>query len=158
MGCAAENDRQGNVIFKIVPYCLIADVVRMFLRGETDFSLYRTKAMWIALSFILAELLHSVSTTLSHQATFAVLANIRKMCCDKLARVSLGYVKDTPSGTFKNIMVERIDSIETTLAHIVPEFTSNLLRSKITSSSVVRTQAMRRSSRRQKRHAAMILS
>ena len=33
----------------------------------------------------------------------------------------LGYVKDTPSGTFKNIMVERIDSIETTLAHIVPE-------------------------------------
>lgn len=39
----------------------------------------------------------------------------------------LGYVKDTPSGTFKNIMVERIDSIETTLAHIVPEFTSNLL-------------------------------
>lgn len=36
-------------------------------------------------------------------------------------------MKDTPSGTFKNIMVERIDSIETTLAHIVPEFTSNLL-------------------------------
>lgn len=117
----------GNVVFKIVPYFLIADVVRMFLRGETGFSLYLTKAMWIALSFILAELLHSVSTTLSHQATFAVLANIRKMCCDKLARVSLGYVKDTPSGTFKNIMVERIDSIETTLAHIVPEFTSNLL-------------------------------
>ena len=64
---------------------------------------------------------------MSHKATFAVLANIRKSCCDKLARVPLGYVKDTPSGTFKNIMVERIDSIETTLAHIVPEFTSNLL-------------------------------
>lgn len=36
-------------------------------------------------------------------------------------------VKDTPSGSFKNIMVERIDSIETTLAHVVPEFTSNML-------------------------------
>ncbi len=117
----------GNVILKIIPYLLIADVVRMFLSGETSFSSYLIKAALIALSFIAAELFHSVSTTLSHKATFAVLANIRKMCCDKLAKVSLGYVKDTPSGTFKNIMVERIDSIETTLAHIVPEFTSNLL-------------------------------
>lgn len=76
---------------------------------------------------MIAELFHSLSTTCSHKATFAVLSNIRKSCCDKLARVPLGYVKDKPSGSFKNIMVERIDSIETTLAHVVPEFTSNLL-------------------------------
>ena len=117
----------GNVIFKILPYFIIADVVKLFLNGEKEFEIYLAKAILIALSFIIAELLHSLSTALSHKATFAVLANIRKSCCDKLARVPLGYVKDTPSGTFKNIMVERIDSIETTLAHIVPEFTSNLL-------------------------------
>ena len=51
---------------------------------------------------------------------------IRDRCLDKLARVPLGYVKDTSSGSFKNIIVERVDSMETTLAHIVPEFTSNL--------------------------------
>ena len=117
----------GNVILKIIPYFLIADVVRMFLGGEKEFSQYMIKAGLIAISFIVAELMHSASTTLSHKATFSVLADIRKMCCDKLGKVSLGYVKDTPSGTFKNILVERIDSIETTLAHIVPEFTSNLL-------------------------------
>ena len=117
----------GNVILKIIPYFMIADVVRMLLNGKTELSAYLIKAALIALSFIAAELLHSASTTLSHKATFEVLSNIRKMCCDKLARVSLGFVKDTPSGSFKNIMVERIDSIETTLAHIVPEFTSNLL-------------------------------
>ena len=117
----------GNVIFKILPYFIIADVVKLFLNGEKEFKTYLAKAVLIALSFIIAELLHSLSTALSHKATFAVLANIRKFCCDKLARVPLGYVKDTSSGTFKNIMVERIDSIETTLAHIVPEFTSNLL-------------------------------
>ena len=117
----------GNVILKLIPYFLIADVVRMILGSEAELSRYLIKAALIALSFIAAELLHSASTTLSHKATFEVLSNIRKMCCDKLARVSLGFVKDTPSGSFKNIMVERIDSIETTLAHIVPEFTSNLL-------------------------------
>ena len=117
----------GNVILKIIPYFLIADVVRLFLGGEKELSQYLMKALLIAISFIAAELLHSASTTLSHKATFSVLADIRKMCCDKLGKVSLGYVKDTSSGTFKNILVERIDSIETTLAHIVPEFTSNLL-------------------------------
>lgn len=117
----------GSVIFKVIPYFMIAEVVKMFLDGNREFKAYLVKAVWIALSFILAELLHSLSTALSHKATFTVLANIRKACCEKLARVPLGYVKDTSSGTFKNILVERIDSIETTLAHIVPEFTSNLL-------------------------------
>ncbi len=117
----------GSVIFKVIPYFMIADVVKMFLDSNREFKAYLVKAVWIALSFILAELLHSLSTALSHKATFTVLANIRKTCCEKLARVPLGYVKDTSSGTFKNILVERIDSIETTLAHIVPEFTSNLL-------------------------------
>ena len=117
----------GSVIFKVIPYFMIADVVKMFLDGNREFKAYLVKAVWIALSFILAELLHSISTALSHKATFTVLANIRKTCCEKLAWVPLGYVKDTSSGTFKNILVERIDSIETTLAHIVPEFTSNLL-------------------------------
>lgn len=117
----------GNVILKIIPYFLIADVVRLFLNEDKNLMNYLVKAVLIALSFIAAELFHSVSTTISHKATFSVLSDIRKMCCDKLARVPLGYVKDTSSGTFKNIIVERIDSIETTLAHIVPEFTSNLL-------------------------------
>ena len=117
----------GSVIFKVIPYFMIADVVKMFLDSNREFKAYLVKAVWIALSFILAELLHSLSTALSHKATFTVLANIRKTCCEKLARIPLGYVKDTSSGTFKNILVERIDSIETTLAHIVPEFTSNLL-------------------------------
>ena len=39
----------------------------------------------------------------------------------------LGQVKDTPSGALKNIIVERVDSIETALAHVLPEFTANLL-------------------------------
>ena len=115
------------MICKIIPYFIIADVVKMFLNGSRNFNNYMHDAILIAISFIIAELFHSLSTTLSHKATFTVLANIRKACCDKLARVPLGYVKDTSSGTFKNIMVERIDSIETTLAHIIPEFTSNLL-------------------------------
>ena len=116
-----------NVILKIVPYFFVADIVKMYLDGNRSFNDYLLKAVFTAISFIIAELCHSISTAVSHKATFAVISDIRTKCCDKLARVSLGYVKDTPSGIFKNIIMERIDSIETTLAHIVPEFTSNLL-------------------------------
>ncbi|MBQ7707935.1 MAG: ABC transporter ATP-binding protein, partial [Lachnospiraceae bacterium] len=56
-----------------------------------------------------------------------VLAGIRKQLCEKLSRIPLGSVLDDNSGSYKNIIVERVDSMETTLAHIVPEFTSNIL-------------------------------
>ena len=52
----------GNVIFKIFPYFIIADVVKLFLSGEKEFEPYLAKAVFIALSFIIAELLHSLST------------------------------------------------------------------------------------------------
>lgn len=116
-----------NVAFKIIPYFLIGQVIAALLSGERDTAFYVTRVTLVAVSFVAAEIFHSLSTGCSHKATFTVLATIRKRCLDKLARVPLGYVKDTPSGTFKNIIVERVDSIETTLAHILPEFTSNLL-------------------------------
>ena len=72
-------------------------------------------------------MLHSVSTSLSHHATFHVLANTRTRLLDKLATLPLGTVLDRASGSYKNIIVERVDSIETTLAHLLPEMTANIV-------------------------------
>ena len=116
-----------NVAFKIFPYFIIGNVIAKLLLGERDIEFYIIQVVFIAVSFVLSEIFRSISTSCSHKATFAVLAEIRKQCLDKLARVPLGYAKDTSSGTFKNIIVERVDSMETTLAHIIPEFTSNML-------------------------------
>ena len=38
----------GNVIFKILPYFIIADVVKLFLNGEKEFEIYLAKAVLIA--------------------------------------------------------------------------------------------------------------
>jgi ATP-binding cassette subfamily B protein len=81
----------------------------------------------MALFFVLDRLFHAFSTTLSHQATFEVLANVRRRLTKKLSRMPLGDVLDESSGTYKNIIVERVDSIETTLAHMIPEVTSNFI-------------------------------
>lgn len=111
----------------IVPYVIMGDIVTRLIGGDREWSGYLCSGLIMAALWLGRVIFHALSTTCSHKATFHVLGNIRKRVCDKLARVPLGVVKDTPSGSLKNIIVERIDSIETTLAHILPEFTANLL-------------------------------
>ena len=115
-----------GVLCGIAPYFFIADIIKKLLAGTRVFGVFAADLVLIMLFWALRVVLHAVSTSLSHKATFRVLAEIRKRCCDKLARLPLGSVLDIPSGSLKNTLVERIDSIETTLAHIVPEFTGNL--------------------------------
>jgi ATP-binding cassette subfamily B protein len=111
----------------IAPYILIADIVKKLLSGVRDWNVYFHDCAIIAAFWLGNALFHMFSTSLSHIATFNVLANIRKRLCDKLSRVPLGSVLDMPSGSLKSILIERIDSMETTLAHILPEWTSNLV-------------------------------
>jgi len=116
-----------GVFCALTPYFLIGNMVKELLNGRTEFSYYLNQCLWLALFWTARVLFHAASTTLSHKATFHVLSTIRQRVCDKLYKLPLGYVCDTPSGSIKNVIVERIDSIETTLAHILPEFTGNLL-------------------------------
>ncbi len=116
-----------GVICAIAPYYALSKIVVGLMGGEKALAYYLG---WIGISLLLwlmRTVLHGASTTLSHAATFQVIAEVRRRICQKLARLPMGYLLDTPSGTMKNIIVERVDSIETTLAHIVPEVTANLL-------------------------------
>ncbi|MBP5575473.1 MAG: ABC transporter ATP-binding protein, partial [Treponema sp.] len=115
------------VACSLAPYIIIADIVKKLLEGVRDWNVYLRECAITAAFWIGNAVFHMISTTVSHVATFNVLANIRKKLCDKLARVPLGSVLEIPSGTLKNILIERIDSMETTLAHIDPEWTSNLI-------------------------------
>lgn len=116
-----------GVILRLLPYFVIGDVVCRLSKGERDLVSFARRVLLIALLFAAGEIFHGLSTTLSHRATFHILGALRKACLEKLCRVPLGYVKNRSSGDLKNVLVERIDSIETTLAHIIPEFTANLI-------------------------------
>ncbi len=116
-----------SVLAGFIPYIFMANIVRGLLEKTADFPYCLTQCLWMALFFVLNRLFHAASTTMSHKATFEVLANVRRRLTKKLARMPLGDVLDESSGTYKNIIVERVDSIETTLAHMIPEFTSNLI-------------------------------
>ena len=116
-----------GVAFSIAPYFVVIGIVQGLMGGVKDFSFYLSRCLIMAALWLGRVLFHALSTTTSHKATFAVLGEIRKRCMEKLTRMPLGTVLEQSSGALKNTLIERIDSIETTLAHIVPEFTANLL-------------------------------
>ncbi len=116
----------------MVPYFCVAQIVLALLRGETAISFYSFYCIIAAGAWLLRYLFHGISTTLSHKATFAVISEVRLRLTKKLTRLPMGYLLDTPSGRLKNILVERVDSIETTLAHVVPEMGGNILISAAT--------------------------
>ena len=110
----------------IVPYYFIARIVKALLAGSTDKGAYITDCVIILVLWLGRSLFHALSTANSHLATFHTLAVIRKKALDKLAKMPLGDVISQPSGALKSTIVERIDSIETTLAHVLPEFTTGI--------------------------------
>jgi ATP-binding cassette subfamily B protein len=116
-----------GVAASFIPYILIADIVDNLLKGNMEAGYYLNRVILMAVFWIIRILMHNFSTTLSHVATFTVLGTIREELCTKLSKIPLGSVLDDNSGSYKNIIVERVDSMETTLAHIIPEFTANLL-------------------------------
>jgi ATP-binding cassette subfamily B protein len=115
-----------GVAFSLAPYALMGDMVKKLLSGEQDFNIYLAEGLVMATFWILRVLFHTLSTRTSHKTTFKLIGNVRIALADKLSRLPLGTVQGMPSGALKNIICERTDSMEPTLAHVVPEFTANL--------------------------------
>ena len=116
-----------GVACSLIPYFIIIRIITALVNGKAELSHCLTICAWMAAFWILRYVLHSLSTSLSHHATFYVLARTRTRLLDKLAALPLGTVLDRSSGSYKNIIVERVDSIETTLAHLLPEMTANIV-------------------------------
>ena len=111
----------------LIPYFAVARMIIALLGSGGELAYYIIWCGVAAVGFVLKTLFANISTTLSHKATFAVISEVRYKLTSKLTRVPMGYILDIPSGRLKTIMVEKVDSIEPTLAHVLPEMTSNLL-------------------------------
>lgn len=116
-----------GVAGSIVPYYAAGRMLAGVLEGVRDLSFYVPWLAVAACSYAVYIVAHHASTAISHKATFNTISRIRRLVAAKLTRVPLGYVLDTPSGRLKNVLVERVDAVETPLAHMVPEMTSNML-------------------------------
>ena len=110
----------------MVPYFAAARIIALLLAGETALSAYTTWLLTALCGFWLRTVLYNSALAVSHKATFSILKTIRQQLLAKLPKLPLGTVLDTSSGKFKQTIVDQVESMETTLAHLFPEMTANI--------------------------------
>ena len=111
----------------MLPYFAAAQIIIGLLSGRTGYGFYATWCLVALAGFCLRALLYALALSMSHKATFSILKEIRERILQKLPKMPLGTVVDTPSGEMKQIIVDQVESMERPLAHLLPEMTSNLL-------------------------------
>lgn len=111
----------------MIPYFAVSYVIREMLRGTSDFSVYILYGV-IALLGQLGRLLFStISTNVAHETSFGIIRNIREAITEKLSKVPMGYILNTPSGKFKTLFVDTVEKIEVPISHMIPEITAGIL-------------------------------
>ena len=66
-----------GVACSLIPYFIIIKIITALVNGTAELSRCLVLCAWMAGFWVLRYVLHSVSTSLSHHATFCVLANTR---------------------------------------------------------------------------------
>lgn len=110
----------------IVPYFAAAKIIALLLAGEKVLQTYITWFLTALVCYWLRTVLYNGALSISHKATFNILKMIRQLLLAKLPKLPLGTVLDTSSGQFQQTIVDQVDSMETTLAHLFPEMTANI--------------------------------
>ena len=114
-------------LFGMVPFLAIAKLIEKIYQSEASF---RT-VFYLTLIALCGQILKGIftlySTITSHKATFHILKNIRSLVAEKMLRVPMGVMIDTPIGKFKNLIVDIVSKLEDSMAHFMPEITSSIV-------------------------------
>ena len=111
----------------MAPYFAAAKIIVLLLAGEKAFAAYLPWLLTTLGGYLIRTLLYNGALGISHKATFNILKIIRQKLLAKLPRLPLGTVMDTSSGKLKETIVDQVDGMETTLAHLFPEMTANIV-------------------------------
>ena len=114
------------VLCGLASYGVIGILCGLIFDNDTQTSTLFLIIGFAALCKILNAVLLNLSTGISHKAAYRTLKDIRIALSEKMMRLPLGFFEKTGSGRLKTIIVDRVEEIEKTLAHFLPEMTANL--------------------------------
>jgi len=111
----------------IVPYFGVYQIIVLFFRGEPA---ARSILFWgavCAAGYIVKILFYGIAMSLSHRCAYKILENIRLAIAGRLMRAPLGVTLGKTAGSLKSTIVDKVETLELPLAHIIPEGISNLI-------------------------------
>lgn len=115
-----------GVFAGIVPYWCIYKIITLFVNKNITLNQILHYCIIAVLGYGVRYLFHGISTTLSHFSAYKILENIRLSLAKKLIDAPLGYVLGESVGKLKSVIVDRVETIELPLAHVIPECISNI--------------------------------
>lgn len=116
-----------SVFGGFIPYLACYQIILLFFEQDPSLT---TVMPWIMIclgGYAIKLIFYGISTTLSHISAYQILENIRLSIAEKLIQAPLGEILAIPTGHMKNIIIDRVETIELPLAHMIPEGISNLL-------------------------------
>lgn len=116
-----------GVISNLFIYIILSRMIVALIDGGITINYYLHHILWIFACLVIKESVMTLSTMISHATTYHIIRDIRKDLMDKLFKMPLGDILSESSGKLKDIIVNQVDNTETTLAHIIPEMTANIL-------------------------------
>ncbi|BDB02199.1 ABC transporter ATP-binding protein [Clostridium botulinum] len=116
-----------SVIGGLLPYVGVYQIIILFFNGRQTVKDILFWSVICLAGYVVKLVFYAISTTLAHFSAYTILENMRLKIADRLMKAPLGTVLNQPIGKIKNIIVDRVETIELPLAHIIPEGISNLL-------------------------------
>ena len=116
-----------SVAAGLIPYLGAYKIISLFFDEMETLSEVYFWAGICLLGYIAMLFFHGISTTLSHISAYTILEGMRKRMADKIMRSPLGSVLNQPIGDLKNQIVDRVETIERPIAHLIPEILPSLL-------------------------------
>ena len=113
-------------LFGIVPFLMVALLADELYRGTATIQRVLFFCGIAAICQLIKMLLTWRSSLMSHKISFTILKNIREAITDRMAKVPMGIMLETPTGAFKNLIVDNVAKLEDSMAHFMPELPSNI--------------------------------
>lgn len=110
----------------MVPYVAVALLAAGLVEGTLTLERAALLALAAALGQVARFFLTWRSSMISHGIAFKALRTMRDQMAEKMARVPMGTIVDTPTGTFKSRFVDNVNQLEDAIAHFMPELPSNV--------------------------------
>ncbi|WP_434302821.1 ABC transporter ATP-binding protein [Clostridium botulinum] len=116
-----------SVIGGLLPYVGVYQIIILFFNGRQTVKDILFLSVICLAGYVVKLVFYAISTTLAHFSAYTILEKMRLNIADRLMKAPLGTVLNQPIGKIKNIIVDRVETIELPLAHMIPEGISNLL-------------------------------
>lgn len=110
-----------SVASGLIPYLGAYKIIQLFFENKATSNEILKWISVCVVGYVLMLLCHGISTTLSHISAYTILEGLRNRIVEKLMNGPLGNVLDRPIGEIKNQVIDRVETIERPIAHLIPE-------------------------------------